>query len=423
MSVYLGNIEIGQMFLDNTEISEAYIGSTKVFDAGIPPEPPTPVLPEGYTQLEYIENISNAYINTGCVLDLTETIECEVSITDYSQYAFVFGNFLNDNANCTNLILPSTPDDDLFVHYNTKSYGGANRVGKADYFKKLNISLTPTYCYVNGVKYDFTNFTEGTEYNGEIYIFASPSGYGNSKARIYHFSISGKRNMIPCISPNNVVGMYDTIGNYFYSSPNNVPFVAGPVVRNIPYQKVEYLQSDSEAYINTGISGGNDNIGVYGTFLYSTFVNYAAIFSNYVSETSNSTRLILSSRDNYCYGSVNTKTSRDNAGFARNKQIKFSVAKNRIVAYYDDSFNGAALNQSAGTSNNNNILLFRAAEVATHRDTGLKIYGITIRDNTRVLRDFVPVRVGNVGYMFDKVSGELFGNLGTSEFVIGPDIN
>jgi hypothetical protein len=35
--------------------------------------------------------------------------------------------------------------------------------------------------------------------------------------------------------------------------------------------------------------------------------------------------------------------------------------------------------------------------------------------------DLIPVRVGNVGYMYDKVSGKLFGNVGTGSFILGPD--
>lgn len=40
-----------------------------------------------------------------------------------------------------------------------------------------------------------------------------------------------------------------------------------------------------------------------------------------------------------------------------------------------------------------------------------------------MLRDFIPVRVGQVGYMYDRVSGQLFGNQGTGNFVLGPDKN
>lgn len=37
------------------------------------------------------------------------------------------------------------------------------------------------------------------------------------------------------------------------------------------------------------------------------------------------------------------------------------------------------------------------------------------------LLDYIPVRVGGVGYMYDRVSGELFGNAGTGAFIVGPD--
>lgn len=33
--------------------------------------------------------------------------------------------------------------------------------------------------------------------------------------------------------------------------------------------------------------------------------------------------------------------------------------------------------------------------------------------------DLISVRVGQVGYMYDKVSGQLFGNAGTGTFVLG----
>ena len=37
--------------------------------------------------------------------------------------------------------------------------------------------------------------------------------------------------------------------------------------------------------------------------------------------------------------------------------------------------------------------------------------------------DLVPVRIGSTGYMYDKVSGNLFGNSGTGSFILGPDVN
>ena len=42
--------------------------------------------------------------------------------------------------------------------------------------------------------------------------------------------------------------------------------------------------------------------------------------------------------------------------------------------------------------------------------------------NNNLIEDFIPVRVGQVGYMYDKVSHQLFGNSGTGNFILGPDL-
>lgn len=40
-----------------------------------------------------------------------------------------------------------------------------------------------------------------------------------------------------------------------------------------------------------------------------------------------------------------------------------------------------------------------------------------------LIHDSYSVRVGNAGYLYDRVSGKLFGNAGTGDFVVGPDKN
>ena len=42
-------------------------------------------------------------------------------------------------------------------------------------------------------------------------------------------------------------------------------------------------------------------------------------------------------------------------------------------------------------------------------------------NNSSLVADFIPVRVGTVGYLYDRVSGQLLGNSGKGAFVIGPD--
>lgn len=47
-----------------------------------------------------------------------------------------------------------------------------------------------------------------------------------------------------------------------------------------------------------------------------------------------------------------------------------------------------------------------------------RLYGL----NRALVLDLIPVRIGTTGYMYDKVSGRLFGNAGTGEFILGPDV-
>ena len=44
-----------------------------------------------------------------------------------------------------------------------------------------------------------------------------------------------------------------------------------------------------------------------------------------------------------------------------------------------------------------------------------------LEGNGAEIMHLIPVRVGDVGYMYDRVSGQLFGNSGTGAFIIGPD--
>lgn len=52
----------------------------------------------------------------------------------------------------------------------------------------------------------------------------------------------------------------------------------------------------------------------------------------------------------------------------------------------------------------------------------VKLYSCKIKNNESFILDLIPVRVGQVGYMYDKVSGQLFGNAGTGSFILGPDV-
>lgn len=52
-----------------------------------------------------------------------------------------------------------------------------------------------------------------------------------------------------------------------------------------------------------------------------------------------------------------------------------------------------------------------------------RIYHFSLELNGELVRDYIPVRKGTVGYLYDRVTRKLFGNAGTGDFVLGPDKN
>lgn len=52
-----------------------------------------------------------------------------------------------------------------------------------------------------------------------------------------------------------------------------------------------------------------------------------------------------------------------------------------------------------------------------------RFWGGQIWEGTTLVRDFVPCRIGTTGYLYDRVSQTLFSNIGTGDFVLGPDID
>lgn len=61
----------------------------------------------------------------------------------------------------------------------------------------------------------------------------------------------------------------------------------------------------------------------------------------------------------------------------------------------------------------------QSAPEVSHNDLKISHAGFYV--NGVIVRDFIPVRIGTTGYMYDKVSGKLFGNAGTGSFILGPD--
>ncbi len=69
----------------------------------------------------------------------------------------------------------------------------------------------------------------------------------------------------------------------------------------------------------------------------------------------------------------------------------------------------------------NNITSFRLFWGYNNRRCPIAFGNIIIKVDDVAVYDFIPVRKSTIGYMYDRISKQLFGNSGTGNFVLGSD--
>lgn len=99
--------------------------------------------------------------------------------------------------------------------------------------------------------------------------------------------------------------------------------------------------------------------------------------------------------------------------------IDFDVSSVK-VSLNGTSLCSRALSRGTAYTSSTPIILFTLADVYKEIT---RIYSCKIYEDSVLVRDMIPVRVGTTGYMYDKVSEQLFDNKGTGSFVLGNDIN
>ena len=115
----------------------------------------------------------------------------------------------------------------------------------------------------------------------------------------------------------------------------------------------------------------------------------------------------------FAYKSTNITFSSYTA-FASNTKI---TVNNGVVTVGNESKNYTV----TSFATTHNLILFGVDYNGTIIPSQAKIGATYYSDGTDEL-DLIPVRVGQVGYMYDRISGELLGT-SVGSFVIGPDKN
>lgn len=226
---------ISDVYVGSTQYSSIYYGSNLVWQANTGP------LPAGYTQLEYIASTKTGgqYIDLDILLydvlnknyDIAMKFRAIGAGQDNTTQGTIFG--CQDNT--------GSPWPGTFIRVSSSSMSGRyiGGSGKDNVIGTVgsDIELTEKTPPAKNV-YNYNNSGRTHTWGTSLFcIFnnqAKTARIRYIEARLYYFKLFVEgtlvRDMIPCTDPNNVVGLYDTVNNVFYSSPNGAAFVAGPTV-------------------------------------------------------------------------------------------------------------------------------------------------------------------------------------------------
>ena len=196
-------------------------------------------LPDGYTEVEYIENTSSAYIDTGFKPNQDTRITCEMQCVTSTSSVLHFGTGGWDKVNGMWLTYETGVNGTLHISWLGKTVWSTYSSVHGDYnrhtydWNKNNIYkdgvLVASNTYANYNCPDnlaiFTTILNGTSYETSLKMLG----------RVYWFKIYDNgtlvRDLVPCVrDSDNIAGAYDLVNNVFYGSGNNNRFVAGDPV-------------------------------------------------------------------------------------------------------------------------------------------------------------------------------------------------
>lgn len=195
-------------------------------------------LPTGYTLVEYIENVSSAYINTGvnAANDIGIHIEYEDNYTYGSSSNYVVGARATSSSTILIGISGSSSGNTSNISYNGSSVNlGVTRSKGKKYVVDLQADSTGLdYRYViDGSESKTGRITKTLSATSTpICLFGFNSSNIKKNTRINRCYITDGddvvRYFLPCKNASNVVGLYDCVNEVFYGSSNSYTFTAGP---------------------------------------------------------------------------------------------------------------------------------------------------------------------------------------------------
>lgn len=199
---------------------------------------------------------------------------------------------------------------------------------------------------------------------------------------------------------------------------------------SVPYDaEIMYLESTGTQYIDTVIGVASGQIAMM-RFMFTTEPSGTSTPTEYVFGTNVSRNTFFHIGRRYVSGdsSVSFTLASYSSHYVPQGDCSWhdaildSTLPNRHVVF--DSVETADSSVTVPSTASHLLLFARSTTAGVAQNIAhARVSSCSIRDTStnQLLIDLIPVRKNGVGYMYDRVSGQLLGNSGTDNFVLGPD--
>lgn len=373
---------------------------------------PSSRLPDGYTEVQYIQSTGAQWIDTGVKPDQTYALKIKFQTEQSSS-----GGIAVSDANWQS--------NGFGIWCNAAAFGnGTMQTTEWHGTTPIEIELSQQGLFVNR-NLTWTPDTATFTVPANMTLFAlNRNGSIAEKltGKIYFAQLlkAGKlvRDFIPCIDPAGNVGLYDLVGGKFYGNSGTGVFLAGPPKATLPdgYTQVEYIQSTGIQYINTEFNPSSET-RVDMTCEPTTTGTWKGIFGARKSASVDEFGVDIPSateiRSMYGTESKNLTVS--------TVLQKFSIVKNKNVC----TVNGTAITHTKQNFTTSfPIRLFdKNSGGSAWGQISMKLYFCQIYDNGTPVRNFIPCKnpSGVVG-LYDLVDGKFYTNAVAGNFTAGETV-
>ena len=187
-------------------------------------------------------------------------------------------------------------------------------------------------------------------------------------------------------------------------------------------KRIEYLETSGTQYIDSGIKFTSDLAsGVDIKYMLNSVAGSAAVIGSCTSNDGSWFVMYQSGGAFYVGSSAALFGNSISANTIY--EVSYRINSNNTI---DQSWNGNLSSKSyTGTIvSGSNIGIFEQLSNSSPlgRKPSGKIYYCKIVNGGNLVRDMIPIRINTTGYLYDKVSKQIFANDGTGNFSLGPDL-